>query len=213
MLDFGYSMIALAFIFLLASIFGERDAKYGYVLIPLLGGAFWIIGWLPDIYVASIIPLILGFGVISFLREQFREKFGSGGSASSLLWKIMVFVVFLQFAIVFVNGIAVFANAPKLESINNTLTQNYNLAEAKSVYGQYTNVTAIDQLTVGLTLIWTAWNVTWAMIFGLLDIIPNMINIFHLDAAVATIIGVGFYIMIAIEVFVLLMYRTRPPEI
>ena len=206
-------MIALAFIFLLASIFGERDAKYGYVLIPLLGGAFWIIGWLPDIYVASIIPLILGFGVISFLREQFREKFGSGGSASSLLWKIMVFVVFLQFAIVFVNGIAVFANAPKLESINNTLTQNYNLAEAKSVYGQYTNVTAIDQLTVGLTLIWTAWNVTWAMIFGLLDIIPNMINIFHLDAAVATIIGVGFYIMIAIEVFVLLMYRTRPPEI
>jgi len=213
MLDFGYSMIAIAFIFLLASIFGERDAKYGYVLIPLLGGAFWIIGWLPDIYVASIIPLILGFGVISFLREQFREKFGSGGSASSLLWKIMVFVVFLQFAIVFVNGIAVFANAPKLESINNTLTQNYNLAEAKSVYGQYTNVTAIDQLTVGLTLIWTAWNVTWAMIFGLLDIIPNMINIFHLDAAVATIIGVGFYIMIAIEVFVLLMYRTRPPEI
>jgi len=213
MLDFGYSMIALAFIFLLASIFGERDAKYGYVLIPLLGGAFWIIGWLPDIYVASIIPLILGFGVISFLREQFREKFGSGGSASSLLWKIMVFVVFLQFAIVFVNGIAVFANAPKLESINNTFTQNYNLAEAKSVYGQYTNVTAIDQLTVGLTLIWTAWNVTWAMIFGLLDIIPNMINIFHLDAAVATIIGVGFYIMIAIEVFVLLMYRTRPPEI
>ena len=213
MLDFGYSMIALAFIFLLASIFGERDAKYGYVLIPLLGGAFWIIGWLPDIYVASIIPLILGFGVISFLREQFREKFGSGGSASSLLWKIMVFVVFLQFAIVFVNGIAVFANAPKLESINNTFTQNYNLVEAKSAYGQYTNITAIDQLTVGLTLIWTAWNVTWAMIFGLLDIIPNMINIFHLDAAVATIIGVGFYIMIAIEVFVLLMYRTRPPEI
>jgi len=213
MLDFGYSVIALAFIFLLASIFGERDAKYGYVLIPLLGGIFWIIGWLPDIYVASIVPMLLAFGIITFLREQLREKFGSGGSASSLLWKIMLFMVFLQFAIIFVNGLAVFANAPKLAMVNNTVTEKYTLEEATSVYGNYTSISTIDQLTVGLTLVWTAWNLTWSMIFGLLLIYPNMVTVFHLDPMIAWFIGAGFYIMIAIEVFVLLMFRTRPPEL
>jgi hypothetical protein len=108
--------------------------------------------------------MLLGFGIITFLREQFREKFGSGGSASSLLWKIMLFMVFLQFAIVFVNGLAVFANAPKLETVNNTITERYSLTEATRVYGNYTQISTIDQLTVGFTLVWTAWNLTWSMI-------------------------------------------------
>ena len=111
MLDFVYVMIAMSFVFLLASVFGERDAKYGFVLVPILAGVFAIIGFLPTIYGATLIPLVLGLGIVSFLRDQFREKLGSGGSASSLLWKIMAFVIFIQFAIVFVNGVASFDSA------------------------------------------------------------------------------------------------------
>ena len=212
MLDFVYIMIAMSFIFLLASVFGERDAKYGFVLVPILAGVFSIIGFLPTIYGATLIPLALGLGIVSFLRDQFREKLGSGGSASSLLWKIMAFVIFIQFAIVFVNGVASFDSAPKIQSTNNTFS-TYTLQTATSTYGSYTNITAVDQLTVGLTLVWTAWNITWAMIFGIFLIIPNLITIFHMPPAIAVVIGAGFYIMLAIEVFVLLMFRTRPPEI
>lgn len=212
MLDFVYVMIAMSFVFLLASVFGERDAKYGFILVPVLAGVFVIIGFLPAIYGATLVPLVLGLGIVTFLRDQFREKLGSGGSASSLLWKIMAFVVFIQFAIIFVNGVASFDNAPKIQSTNNTFT-GYTLQEATSTYGSYTNITAVDQLTVGLTLVWTAWNITWAMIFGIFLIIPNLITIFHMPPAIAVVIGAGFYIMLAIEVFVLLMFRTRPPEI
>ena len=214
MLEFVYLIIAMAFIFLTGSIVGERDAKFGYILIPLVGLLMWSLGWLPDIYVASVVPLVLGLGIITFLREQFRDKFAGGGSASSLIWRIMAFVVFLQFAIIFVNGVGVMqANSVKLQTFNSTYTESYTIANAQTVYGGYTSVGSIDQLTTGLTLVWTAWNVTWQMIFGLFTVYPDLMNVFHMPSAIAAIVAAGFYIMVGIEVFVLLMFRTRPPEV
>jgi hypothetical protein len=214
MLEFVYTIISLALIFLLGSVFGERDAIYGYILIPLMGLVFWSLGWLPDLYVSSIIPLVIGLAVVTFLREQFRMKFAGGGSASSLIWKIMAFMVFLQFALVFVNGIASFQGTSVVMATANTSSmQTYTLTGVQNNYGDYTYINAIDQITVGLTLVWTAWNVTWAMIFGMLNIYPNLVTIFHMHPMVAWVVSAGFYIMIAIEVFVLIMFRTRPPEV
>lgn len=215
MLDFVYVLISMCLIFLLGGVFGERDAKYGFILIPLLGLAFWSFGWLSDIYVASIIPLVLGLAVITFLREQLREKFAGGGSASSLIWKVMAFVLFLQFALIFVNGITSFqAGGVTMATANNTYTQNYNLESANATYGGYTtDLSSIDQITVGFKLVWMAWGLTWAMLLGILHIYPNLITIFHMNAEVAWVISAGFYIMIGLEVFVLFMFRTRPPEI
>lgn len=214
MLDFVYTIIALALIFLLGSVFGERDSKYGFILVSLIGLLFASMGWFPPLYTASIIPLVLCLAVVTFLREQFREKFAGGGSASSLIWKIMAFIVFLQFALVFVNGIASFqASEIKMQTANTSQMQTYTLTGVQEQYGNYTAVSTIDQLTVGLTLVWTAWNVTWAMIWGMFSIYPNLVTIFHVPAAISWVITAGFYIMFAIEVFVLLSFKTRPPEI
>jgi hypothetical protein len=214
MLEFVYTGLALCFIFLLGSVFGERDVKYGYVLIPLFGAAFALFGWLPPLYASTIIPLVLGLAVITFLREQFREKFAGGGSASSLIWKVMAFVVFLQFALVFVNGLAIMQESQTIPgAVNTTVTQTYTIENAQYVYGNYTSPSSIDQLSAGLTLVWTSWTLTWTMIWGMFTIYPNMINIFHMPQALSLIISAGFYIMLGIEVFVLLMFRTRPPEI
>jgi hypothetical protein len=100
-----------------------------------------------------------------------------------------------------------------LDTTNNTYTQTYTLETAKSVYGGYTNLTSIDQLSVGLTLVWTSWNLTWGMLFGMFTIYPNLVNIFHMPVSLSLVIAAGFYIMVGIEVFVLLMFRTRPPEV
>jgi len=214
-LDFVYVIVSLAFIFLLGSVFGERDAKYGYILIPLMGLLFWRFGWLSDVYVASVIPLVLGLAVVTFLREQLRDKFAGSGSASSLIWKIMAFMVFLQFALIFVNGIVSFQGGGViLATANNSYTQGYDLVAANETYGKYTtDLSALDQITVGFKLVWMAWGLTWGMLMGMLQVYPNLVTIFRLDPMVAWVISAGFYIMIALEVFVLLMFRTRPPEI
>jgi hypothetical protein len=215
MLDFVYVLISMCLIFLLGSVFGERDAKYGFILIPLLGLAFWSFGWLSDIYVVSILPLVLGLAIITFMREQLRDKFAGSGSASSLIWKIMAFMLFLQFALIFVNGIVSFqAGGITMETANNTYTQNYNLETANATYGGYTDdLSSIDQITVGFKLVWMAWGLTWQMLWGIITIYPNLITIFHMPPMVAWVISAGFYVMIGLEVFVLFMFRTRPPEI
>lgn len=212
MLEFVYTAISLAFVFLLGSVVGEREVKYVLVLLAIFAGIFTLIGWLPPIYASSIFPLLLGMSVVNFIRDQYREKFGGSASASSLIWKVMAFVVFLQFAIVFVNGLAAFNYTTSIQAVNNTVTQDYKLENAATVYGDYTNPSSLDQLSIGLTLVWTSWALTWSMIWGIFTIYPNLVNVFHLDSQIAAVISIGFYLMMAIEVFVLLMFRTRPPE-
>ena len=97
---------------------------------------------------------------------------------------------------------------------NNTYTETYNLKTAGSVYGNYTtDLSTIDQISVGFRMVWMAWGLTWTMLFGIFQIYPNMVTIFHMNEMVAWVISAGFYVMIGLEVFVLFMFRVRPPEI
>jgi hypothetical protein len=196
--------VALAFIFLLASVFSERNVRFGYVLIPLMVGLFIFIGWLPTSYLAIIFPVIMGLGVVTFLKDQFHVKLGGYGSAGSLIWKIVTLLVVLQFAIVFVNGITIFDQ--QYIAGDTAFTDQYSITKT-NLYGTYTNTSLTDQLFVAFTMIWEVWNVTWAMVLSLFGMYGNMVNVFKLHPLVAALLSMGVYIMFVFEIFILV---TRP---
>jgi hypothetical protein len=211
MLDIVYIWIALAFIYLLASIFGEGTVRFGYVLIPFFGMMFWMAGWLPNVYMASTIPIAVAIGIITFLKEQYKIKFGAFGTNVSLIWKIMSFMIFLQFAIVFVSGLAAFNNNTEIASPNNAITNTYKLENAGVVYGNYTSIKSLDQISVGLTMVWSAYNLMFYMLTSVIFVIPNLEHVFMLDPSIALIIGAAFYIMLCIEIFILIYRPLKPP--
>jgi len=70
--DFMYLVMSVACIFLVAGCFGEMDVRLGAFFIPLMGGVFWWIGWMPETYGALI--SIAGFlGGIYYLRSKAGE--------------------------------------------------------------------------------------------------------------------------------------------
>jgi hypothetical protein len=187
--------------------------RFGLILVPLFSGVFWIIGWLPSFYVAAgIIPLILGLAIVTFLKDQFKAKLGAFGSNGSLIWKILAFTVFVQFAIVFVTGLASF-NYNNAGIVFNNTASSYSITSAETIHDNYGNIGSIDQLTMGLTLPWTMYNVLMNMLWSIFTVVPSLMNVFHLPYEIAVIIGAGFYLSFAIEVFVLLVFRTSPPRI
>jgi hypothetical protein len=187
--------------------------RFGLVLVPLFSGAFWIVGWLPDFYLAGgIIPIVLGLAIITFLKDQFKAKLGAFGSSGSLIWKILAFTVFVQFAIVFVTGLASFNHNNAGIAFNNTFS-SYTIVGATDIHNNFGNVSSIDQLTMGLTLPWTMYNVLMSMLWSIFTVVPSLMTVFHLPYEIAVVIGAGFYMAFAIEIFVLLVFRTSPPRI
>jgi len=69
-----YTWISLILLFLLLPMFSGRNAQYGYVIIPLIGGVFWYIGWLPVTYLLITGAIILG--IIMYLSK--RKAQGEG---------------------------------------------------------------------------------------------------------------------------------------
>jgi len=207
---FAYQWIALALLFLLGGVFSEYNVRYGYVIIPLMYGLMWFVGWIPISNALLIIPLLTILGVLSYLREQLRIKFMVAGSGSGLFWKIVSFMMFLQFSIIFVNSIIGIGTG--VSQLSNTVTTDWQLQNSSQVYGSYTSVSSIDAVFVGLTIIWNIWNVLWQMVLSIFTIFPMLINTFHCPTPLALILSGGFYMMFALEIFVLVYRPQKPPE-
>lgn len=206
--------IALAIIFILASVFSERTSRYGYVIIPIVIGFFAFIKWLPAIYISTVFPVVIGLGVITFLKEQFRVKLGGYGATGSLIWKIMSYMVVLQFAIIFVNGIAIFGGTEFMSSsAANTTIAKYTITDAKQVGTAYVVSDVWQQLYVMFTMVWNMWGVMWALLYGVLTLYPSMTLIFGLDPLLAGVLSMGVYLMFIFELFILVTRPAKQPEI
>jgi hypothetical protein len=208
------SWIALAIIFLLASVFSERTSRYGYVIIPIIIGFFAFIKWLPAIYISTIFPVVIGLGVITFLKEQFRVRLGGYGATGSLIWKIMSYMVVLQFAIIFVNGIAIFGGTEFMSSsAANTTIAKYTITDAQQIGTSYVASDGWQQLYVMFTMVWNMWGVTWALLYGVLTLYSSMTTIFGLDPLLAGVLSMGVYLMFIFELFILVTRPAKQPEI
>lgn len=209
-----YQWAAVALIFLISSIWSEENVRFGYVVVPIFAGIFWWIGWIQFAYLAAVIPILLFMGIFSYMRAQLKVKWGVFGSGSGILPKIIAFVVFLQFAVILVNGMMIFNTATISNSaVNNTFT-SYSIEKAQDVYGSSTaNMNIIDVVTNGLTFVWTSFTVFWQIVFSFFQIYGTMVNVFHVPAAISAVISAGIYLLTAIEVFVLIFKPYRAPEV
>jgi hypothetical protein len=204
--------IAICALYLLSSIWSEDNVRFGYIIVPFMAGFFWSIGFLQFSYLGTIIPIVIMMGILAYLKSQLKYKYGVFGSGGSLLWKIVAFVVFIQFAIVFVNGLMIFNSAYVMTPVNEFTA--YNVTSAQAVYASSTTaIGALDAVSTGFSLIWMSWNITWSMILSFFTLFPSLMTNFHVPPTIAVIISGGIYLLTALEVFVLLFKPYRAPEV
>lgn len=206
---------ALACIFLISSIWSESNVKYGYIITPLMMGFFYIIGWIKFPYLVALIPMVIMIGILAYLRTHLRTKFGVFGSSGGLIFKIVIFVIFLQFALIFVNGLAVsgvfdttFAPNPSNEF------NTYQLSSTATSFGSFTTGDSLlDPLWWGFGMIVAAWKLFWGMVFGFFNIYSTMTEIFHMPPEISRILQLGLYLLTLIEILVLVFKPFRAPEV
>ena len=209
--------IALGILFLLASAFSERTAKYGYILIPLLAGLFSYFGWLDGYYLVTIVPLLLTMGVVTFLKEQFRIKLGGYGSNTSLIWKIVYFIMIIQIAIVFVNGMGIYSSIDKGKIVpDSTMVQN---TDSWSVYNansadmqRFYDPTIWDQVTFFVTFVINSTLLLIQMLIGTLGIYWTLINVFGVPPSISAVLSSIVWIMFIVEIYITFAKPFSPPK-
>jgi hypothetical protein len=208
----AYQWVSVAFLFLLGSIWSEDNVRFGYILVPFMAGFLWFIGWLQFSYLSSIIPIVIFMGVITYLRAHLKYKYGVFGSSGGLLFKIEAFVIFLVFAIVFINGMAIF-NANYVD-IPASTAPDYSITSAQSVYaGQTYDLNILTVVSDLLSFTWMSLKMFWSFLLAFFTLIPMLQTQFHLPPALSVLIGAGIYILVGIEVFILIFRPYRSPEI
>jgi hypothetical protein len=207
--------LALAMTFLIASIWSEKNVRYGYIITALMAGFFFIIGWIKFPYLTALIPMVIMIAILAYLRTHLRNKFGVFGSSGGLIFKIVIFVIFLQFALVFVNGLAIngIFDTQFGPNVSNAY-DSYQISNVDSNFGSFTTSESLtDQVWWGFGMIVGAFKMLWNMVFGFFDIYNTMINIFHMPAEISRIIQLGLYLATMIEIFVIVVKPFRAPEI
>ena len=195
---FLLEIIAISFIFLLASIWSEDNARFGYVLIALLVAFFWWAGFLPYAYLTLVIPLIVFMAAIAFMRGQIKTKWGVFGTSGGLLYKVVFYLIMIQLAIGYVNGLGLFGNNFADTPSNEYTT--YTLEKANSTFGSSSyGITAIDVISNGLQMMWTMFGILWSMIASVFLIYPALVNTFGIPPSLSVILQAGIYILYALE--------------
>lgn len=191
-------LIALLFLFLLSSVWSEENVRFGYVLVPFMAAFFWWAGFLPFAYLTTVIPLIIFMGVISFMRAQLKVKWGFFGTGGGILYKIVFFLIMIQLAIGYVNGLEIFAGDVAIAPENAYTT--YNLTTANSTFSQSSyGIDAIDAISNGMQMAWTMFKVLWTMLAAVFIIYPTLVGVFGIPPSLSILLQAGIYIIYALE--------------
>jgi|WetSurMetagenome_2_1015567.scaffolds.fasta_scaffold10462_2 hypothetical protein len=209
---FILEIVAMSFLFLLASIWSEDNVRFGYVLVPFMAGFFWWAGFLPFAYLTTVIPLMVFMGIISYLRSQLKYKWGVFGGGGGILYKLVFFLIMIQLAIGYVNGLGVFAGNAAITPANEYTT--YNLSSANSSFGVNSyGMNAADAVSNGFMLAWSMFGVLWSMIAAVFLIYPLLVSVFHIPPDLSLLIQAGIYILYALELVNLLYKPSRLVEV
>lgn len=204
--------IALCFIFLTGSIWSEDTARFGYVITAFMAAFFWWIGWITFAYLGTVIPVVIMIAILSYLRSHLKYKYGVFGSNGGLVWKILGFIIMMQFAILTINGLAIF-NTQFAANPDNEFT-GYTLDTADATFGQFTTgVAGADAVIMALTIGWLLLGFLWSMLVAFFTLYPTLVATFHVPALIAGAVSAGVYVMTALELFVLIFKPIRPVEV
>jgi hypothetical protein len=190
--------IAVSFLFLLASVWSEENVRFGYVLVPLLAAFFWWAGMLPFAYLTTVIPLIIFMGVIGFMRGQLKYKWGVLGTGGGLLYKLVFYLIMIQMAIGYINGIGMFGDSFAATPSNEYTT--YTLDSANDTFGDISsNLNAVDLITGGFQFVWSMFKILWSMIASVFLIYPTLVHTFGIPQSLSLVLQCGIYILYALE--------------
>jgi hypothetical protein len=208
----GLQWISIALLFLVGSIWSEDNVRFGYIVTAFMGGFFWWIGWIQFSYLGVIIPIVFMIAFISYLRSHLKYKFGVFGNQGGLIWKILMFVITMQFAIVIINGMAIF-NTQFASTPSNEFT-GYTLTAATSVFGGFTTgISGVDMVLMILTLGWLLLQLIFSMIFAFFMLYPTMVSTFHMPQLIAAAIAGAIYVLTGLELFMLIFKPMRSVEV
>jgi hypothetical protein len=218
MLDVMWTEIISASIcFTIGSLWDEDNVRFGYIITALFAAFFMWIGWVQFSYISVVIPIVIFMGIFSFLRAQLRYKYGVFGNAGGMIWKLIAFLIMIQFAIAILNGIG----SAGLFTQNTIANQNnqfsgYVLTSSNTVFGignSTSNGNIITDAVVAATMGWQALNIIFGIITGFVLMYPTFVNIFGVPSNIAIVIQVGMYIMLALELVMCLWKPFRTVEV
>jgi len=205
-------IIALSFIFLLSSIWSEENVRFGYVLVPLVAGFFWWAGFLPFAYLTTVIPLLIFMGVISFFRAQLKQKWGFYGTGGGILYKLVFFLIMVQLAIGYVNGLGLFQDNMATAPQNEYTT--YNLTKASGAYAASSSgIDIVDAVTNGLQMAWMMFRVLWSMLASVFLIYPTLVDTFGIPINLSILLQAGIYVIYGLELFNMVFKPSKPAEV
>jgi hypothetical protein len=208
----GLEIIALSFIFLLASIWSEENVRFGYVLVPLMAAFFWWAGFLPFAYLTTVIPLLIFMGVISFMRAQLKVKWGFYGTGGGILYKLVFFLIMVQLAIGYVNGLGLFTTNIAAAPQNQYTT--YNITTANSTFAPVSSGLDIaDAISNGAKMMWMMFSVLWSMLSSVFLIYPTLVNTFGIPASLSLILQAGIYVIYGLELVNMVFKPSKSVEV
>lgn len=204
--------ISMAILFLLSSIWSEDNVRFGYILVPFMAGFFWLIGWIQYSYLGVVVPLIVLMGIISYLRAQLKYKYGVFGSSGGLIFKVVAFLIIMQMAIGFVNGMQLFTG-PYAVTPDNEYT-HYTLTAANETYkGSSTELNIVEAISNGLSIVWMMFSIMMSMFSAVFLIYPILESSFHIPQNFSFLIQCGIYILYGAELFTIIFKPYRPMEV
>jgi hypothetical protein len=132
-----YNYVALGIIFFIAAMASSRNEARYCILIPLIAGLFTGMGWLhaPDPLQSFAVIVICGLlGVMIYMAEQSRERYGTKGPGSRLL-SIVIFIILFQVALGFTSSLNLFAAAPTQVPVSQCSIGNESVLTNCDAYG------------------------------------------------------------------------------
>ncbi len=216
-------IIALAFLFLLSSIWSEENVRFGYIITPLFAGLLWIFGLIPFVTgLSTAMATAVFFGIISFYRSQARNRYGLFGSAGGILYKLVFLLIILQLSIGYVNSMAIFTvNGTALNTVANqtqlTPSGNYQTYNLTSANQTFTNIggdaSGWSAIFYTVQLPGLVLSILTNMLGAIFYIYPTLINVFGVPVGLGALLQAGIYMIYGLELINIIFRPFKPVEV
>jgi hypothetical protein len=151
-------------------------------------------------------------GVLSFMRAQLKVKWGFFGTGGGILFKMVFFLIMLQLAIGYVNGMGLFTNNMAATPTNEYTT--YNISGAQNAFGESSNAMGVvDVVTNGLQMAWMLFRVLWSMLASVFFIYPTLVSMFGIPVDLSILLQCGIYVIYGLELINMVFKPSKAVEV
>jgi hypothetical protein len=214
--------ISLFASFFIGALISEEHMRFGAVATVITCLFFYGIGWIQFPYLPNVIPIVVIVAVFGLLRQQLKFKMGVFGNNGSLFWKIIAWLIILQFSVMIINSAGVPGlgtnGGAQIANFNNTET-NYAITSGNTLFGMGSGNTSSGASNV-ITDAGALLAIGWMLVTGLISIVTAFVgtywtltNTFGVPVPIATVMTATLYIMLIFELIAIIWKPFKSPEI